>query len=128
MIIQKELDILKKHLEASDLSDYNKKKLRQELDSAKVVDEDELPDDVVRIDSLVEIKEEGSGRIYKFQIVFPAEANMKMNRISVFAPIGIALLGYRAGATVEWEMPGGLRAFRILNAVQVQKSALVGDV
>ena len=50
MIIQKELDILKKHLEASDLSDYNKKKLRQELDSAMVVDEDELPDDVVRID------------------------------------------------------------------------------
>ena len=47
MIVQKELDLLKKHLRQSNLSDYNKQKLLAELDSAKVVREDELPEDAV---------------------------------------------------------------------------------
>jgi regulator of nucleoside diphosphate kinase len=44
------------------------------------------------------------------------------NRISVLAPIGTALLGYGAGTTVEWQVPSGLRRFRILN-VEYQPEA-----
>ncbi|WP_367866200.1 GreA/GreB family elongation factor [Pedobacter sp. WC2423] len=114
MIVKKELDLLKKHLKDSNLSEYNKNQLLAELASAKVVKEDELPDDAVCIGSVVEIQEVLSERKYTFQIVFPAEANMKENKMSVFAPIGTALLGYRAGSKVQWEMPDGMRTFAIL--------------
>jgi regulator of nucleoside diphosphate kinase len=46
-------------------------------------------------------------------IVFPAEADADRGSISVLAPIGTALLGYRAGDTVEWTTPGGPRTFVI---------------
>lgn len=100
MIVKKELDLLKKHLKDSNLSEYNKNQLLAELGSAKVVKEDELPDDAVCIGSEVEIQEVLSERKYTFQIVFPSEANMKENKMSVFAPIGTALLGYRVGSKV----------------------------
>jgi len=114
MIIQKELDLLKKHLKASDLSEYNKQKLLAELESAQVMKEDELPADAICIDSVVEIQEVVSGQKFTFHLVLPSEANMKKNKISVFAPIGIAILGYRIGSKVQWEMPNGLKTFEIL--------------
>jgi len=118
MIVQKELDLLRKHLKGSDLSDFNKKKLLTELSSARVLKEDQLPEDAVCIDSEVEIREDISGKNFTFQIVLPSEADMKKNRISVFAPIGIALLGYRIGSKVQWEMPNGLKTFTILKVIQ----------
>ncbi|MBB5634568.1 regulator of nucleoside diphosphate kinase [Pedobacter cryoconitis] len=114
MIVKKELDLLKKHLKDSNLSEYNKNQLLAELGSAKIVKEDELPEDAVCIGSEVEIQEVVSERKYTFQIVLPAEANMKENKMSVFAPIGTALLGYRVGAQVQWEMPNGMKTFDIL--------------
>ncbi|MBB6501946.1 GreA/GreB family elongation factor [Pedobacter cryoconitis] len=121
MIVKKELDLLKKHLKDSNLSDYNKTQLLAELDSAMVVKESELPDDAVCIGSEVEIQEVVTGKKYTFQIVLPAEANMKVNKMSVFAPIGTALLGYRAGSEVQWEMPDGLKTFSILKVSHQNK-------
>lgn len=121
MIVKKELDLLKKHLKDSNLSDYNKTQLLAELDSAMVVKESELPDDAVCIGSEVEIQEVVTGKKYTFQIVLPAEANMKVNKMSVFAPIGTALLGYRTGSEVQWEMPDGLKTFSILKVSHQNK-------
>ena len=118
IILKRELELLKSHLTRSNLSEFNKQKLLDELKSAKVMKDDELPKDVVCLDSKVEIRELESGRAFTFQIVLPSEANMKDNKISVFAPIGIALLGYPVGAKVQWEMPNGLKMFEILNVVQ----------
>jgi regulator of nucleoside diphosphate kinase len=114
MIVKRELDLLKKHLKDSNLSAYNKNQLLAELESAKIVKEDELPEDAVCIGSEVEIQEVVSERKYTFQIVLPSQANMKENKMSVFAPIGTALLGYRVGSQVQWEMPDGMKTFNIL--------------
>lgn len=119
-IAETELEILKKHLKASALSEHNKNQLLKELSSAKIFKDSELPDDAIKIDSRVEIEEEKSGKRFNFQIVQPAHANMKENKLSVFAPIGIALLGYRTGAMVQWEMPDGMKTFKILNVSHVQ--------
>lgn len=118
IILKRELEILRTHLMRSNLSDYNKKKLLEELKSAKVVGEDALPADVICIDSIVEIADIASGQKFTFQIVLPSEANMKKNKISVFAPIGIALLGYRTDSEVQWEMPTGLKTFEVLRVEQ----------
>ena len=114
IILKRELDLLEGHLKKSNLSEFNKQKLLGELKSAKVVKDDELPEDVVCLDSTVKICEEGIAKKFTFQIVLPSEANLKKNKISVFAPIGIALLGYQVGAHVSWEMPNGVKVFQIL--------------
>jgi len=46
-------------------------------------------------------------------LVFPSEADFKLGKISILAPIGTALIGYRAGDTVEWKVPAGIRRLRI---------------
>jgi regulator of nucleoside diphosphate kinase len=125
IIVKKELELLKKHLKGSNLSEYNKQKLLAELRSAQVVSGDELPEDAVCINAEVMIKEVVSGQKFTFHLVLPAEADMKSRKVSVFAPIGIALLGYRVGAKVQWEMPDGLKTFTILG-VRHNKEARLG--
>lgn len=115
ILVKEEQDLLKKHLKDMNLSIYNKTKLLSELEAASIVKETDMPDDAIRIQSKVEIREKISGKKYDFQIVLPSQANMKENKISVFAPIGIALIGYRTGAKVQWEMPDGIKTFTVLN-------------
>ena len=96
--------------------------LQQELERAIVVTAGEMPQDVVTMNSRVRVKDLDSGRESTYQIVFPSAADVRENRISVLAPIGTALLGYRAGTTVEWRVPSGMRRFRILK-VEYQPEA-----
>ncbi|MFD1630365.1 GreA/GreB family elongation factor [Pseudopedobacter beijingensis] len=115
IISKKDFDILKEHLKLSTtLSEFNKQKLGEELSSAKVLDDADLPKDVVRLESKVKIESVDNNKAFIFQLVMPAEANMKKQKLSVFAPIGIALLGYQTGAIVEWEMPDGKKKFKII--------------
>lgn len=96
--------------------------LERELERAIVVKSGDVPHDVVTMNSRVRIRDLNSGHELTYQIVFPKDADVANNRISVLAPIGTALLGYGAGTTVEWQVPSGLRRFRILN-VEYQPEA-----
>lgn len=96
--------------------------LQQELERAIVVTAGEMPQDVVTMNSRVRVKDLNSERELTYQIVFPSAADVGENRISVLAPIGTAMLGYKAGTTVEWKVPSGMRRFRILE-VEYQPEA-----
>jgi regulator of nucleoside diphosphate kinase len=48
-----------------------------------------------------------------YSLVFPEDANIESGAISILAPVGTALLGYREGSTVEWAVPSGRRRFKI---------------
>jgi regulator of nucleoside diphosphate kinase len=96
--------------------------LENELNRATILNLDEVPADVVTMNSRVRIKDLSSGREFTYQIVFPKDADISENRISVLAPIGTALLGYRTGASVEWRVPSGVRRLRILD-VEYQPEA-----
>jgi len=89
--------------------------LEGELDRAIVTTDSDMPPDVVRMNSLVRIKDLKSGREFVYEIVLPRDADINSNRISVLAPIGTALLGYVVGATVEWQVPSGTRRLRIMD-------------
>lgn len=120
-------ELLKNHLKLSaNLSDFNKSKLTIELKTARVLPNEELPDDVVSENSYVEIQDIESGRTFNFHLVNPKDANVKSNRLSVLAPIGVALLGYRPGVEVEWDMPNGLKVFRIMRVERHVKVASEG--
>ena len=88
--------------------------LEQELDRATVIGSDEIPRDVVTINSRVRVHDLDKGREVVYQIVFPGSADAARNRISVLAPLGTGLLGYRAGNTIEWPVPSGVRHLRVL--------------
>jgi len=107
--------LLKEHLEKSNMSAYNKEKLRIELKEATIYSEEELPKDVVCLKSEARIANTRTGKEFTFKLVMPEEANIKVQKVSVFAPIGIALFGYRTNDIITWEMPDGLQEFKILS-------------
>jgi len=88
--------------------------LEQELERATIVNGGDLPADVVSMNSHVRVKDLDRNDEVDYQIVFPADANAGKNRISVLAPLGTGLLGYRAGDIVEWPVPSGMRRLRIV--------------
>lgn len=96
--------------------------LENELRRAKVVQPGEIPPDLVTMNSRVRIKDLDSGRNFTYQVVFPENASLARNRISILAPIGTALIGYRVGSTINWRVPSGRRRFQILQ-VEYQPEA-----
>ena len=88
-------------------------RLEDELEGAQIVAPREILSDVVTMNSRARVRDLDSKQEMIFTLVFPAEADYEGGKLSVLAPIGTALLGYRAGETVEWEVPGGLRRLKI---------------
>jgi regulator of nucleoside diphosphate kinase len=116
MISRKNLDLLKTHLKSStNLSAFNQLKLKDELKNAVVLKSEELPEDVITLYSEVRFKDMETGQEFNYQLVNPNQANMREGKLSIYVPIGIALFGYRTGAEIQWEMPNGLRTFKVLD-------------
>jgi regulator of nucleoside diphosphate kinase len=87
--------------------------LEDELDSATIVDPQRVPPTVVTMNSEIEVVFLDNGHTMRLTVVFPGEASPKSGRISVLAPLGLALLGARVGDEIEWTMPGGPRRLRV---------------
>jgi regulator of nucleoside diphosphate kinase len=96
--------------------------LEQELEGAEIVAADEISGNVVTMNSRVRLHDLERDVEFICSIVFPAEANADQRRISILAPLGTALLGYRAGQTVRFPAPGGLRTVRI-KSIEYQPEA-----
>jgi regulator of nucleoside diphosphate kinase len=93
----------------------NFRKLYDELKKAQVVDQHDLPSDVVALDSTVVIKDLKTKRDMAITIVLPQKADIKQKKVSVLAPIGTALIGFRKGQKVSWEVPAGKKDFMIMD-------------
>jgi len=87
--------------------------LQGELDRAHIVEPTAIPHDVVTMNSRVRLTDVETNEEQVYTVVFPSEANLEQRKISILAPIGTAILGYRVGDTVEWRVPGGVRTLRI---------------
>ncbi|HEY3372928.1 MAG TPA: nucleoside diphosphate kinase regulator [Prolixibacteraceae bacterium] len=88
-------------------------KLLNELNSATILDPDQIPGDVITMNSVVKISFVDSGKQQEFKIVYPNESNFKEKKVSIFSPIATALIGFRVGDFIEWMVPGGLTKIRI---------------
>lgn len=88
-------------------------RLERELERARLVDPEKIPGDVVTMNSVVRIRDLESGEETTYKLVFPSEARIEENRISVLSAIGTALIGYRVGDTIEWEVPSGLKRLKV---------------
>ena len=92
--------------------------LEGELERASIVDADELPADVVTMGSTIWFRDLETDEVEQYTLVVPSEADVLRDRISVLAPIGTALLGYRLGDVVEWRVPSGKRHMEIVKVNQ----------
>ncbi|MEO6820582.1 MAG: GreA/GreB family elongation factor [Ginsengibacter sp.] len=93
----------------------NFKRLNGELEKAKIVSEKNFPEDVIRINSQVIIKDLENNKEMKITVVMPDHADIKEKKISILAPIGTALIGFRKGKEVSWEVPAGRKTFIIID-------------
>lgn len=87
--------------------------LEEELERAEVVQQTEIPPDVITMRSTVRLKDMDTSEEMTYQLTFPTEANYDEGKISILAPIGTAMLGYRRGDVIEWEVPSGVRRLRV---------------
>ncbi len=101
----------------------NLDKIGEELKKARIVEPEKIPADVVTMNSTVEVVEKVTRKKMTLQLAYPDAADIRQRRISVFAPVGTALIGYREGDEIEWEVPGGRKTFRIQKLVHQPEAA-----
>ena len=87
--------------------------LEEELRKCKVVLQEDIPPDVVTMNSRVRLRILDSGEEMICTLVFPTEADINRRKMSILAPVGTALIGYGVGDIVEWKVPAGLIRLRI---------------
>jgi regulator of nucleoside diphosphate kinase len=95
----------------------NAEELQAELKKARLVEQTDFPIDVVRLNSTVRIKAEDKDEVMELKLVTPDNADIKEKKISIMAPIGTALIGFRQGQKVKWRVPAGKRTFTIIEVI-----------
>lgn len=102
-----------KHLEGLEL----------ELLKADVVPPAGIPPDVITMNSRVCLQDMETGDDLVYTLVFPTDADLESGRISVLAPIGTAMIGYRVGDTIQWQVPAGTRKFKVKSMLYQPEAA-----
>ncbi len=97
--------------------------LEGELSRGILVAPQDVPPDVVTMNSRVNLVDLDTGEEMVCTLVFPNEADVAQSKISVLAPIGTAMLGYRVGDTFEWKVPDGIRRLQIKSVLYQPEAA-----
>lgn len=113
VLTQEDYNILIKHVRPSN-DPKQMMSLAYELGRAKVLTNDTIEKERVKLNSLVKIKDLDNQRIISFRIVAPELADVKEQKISVLTPMGSALIGFKEGDQVAWKMPAGIKKYSIL--------------
>lgn len=115
LLSKSDYKFLTEHLDKAVMSDYNKNRLKDEVKNATIYDDADLPENVVSLYTEAKIESIENKQQFVFKLVLPKDANIKQQKVSIFAPISIALLGYQTGDLIQWEMPDGIKAFKIIS-------------
>lgn len=98
--------------------------LEIELNRAKIVSHDKLPAEVISVNSVVELEDLADGELLRYTLVFPEEADATEGKISILAPLGTGMLGYKKGDTFEWTTPGGLMKWKVCEVTHRPQSEI----
>lgn len=96
--------------------------LQQEIKSAQIVSDESISEDIIQLNSKFEVVELSSGKTMSLQLALPHQADLKQNKISILSPLGVALIGFSKGMTVEWMLPGGLKKLQINRVEKISAS------
>lgn len=112
-------DLLKDHVNRKKLSKYNEEKLHLELRNAKQVLSKDIPDDVVTVNRKVTLTDLATGHVSEYNLVPHGVAKRKNGTLSILSPIGVAILGYNVGSEITWEMPEGVKTYKLTNVQEL---------
>jgi len=87
--------------------------LDEELDRAEAMKPQEIPDDVITMNSTFRLRDVDTDQETVYTLVFPGDADSARGKVSILAPIGTAVLGYKIGDMIEWEVPAGRKRFKV---------------
>lgn len=88
--------------------------LEDKLSRARIIENENIPTDKVYIGACVKLRDQDTEEESAYTLVSPAEADYTQNKLSIESPIGKALLGRKAGETVEIQVPAGILKYRII--------------
>lgn len=106
------IDALRERLNDRDLRLVDR--LERELDRASVIEDPvKTPKDVITMRSKVRLRDMETRKDSVYTLVYPTESDPVDNQVSIVAPIGTAMLGYRVGDVIEWDVPKGKRRLKV---------------
>jgi len=92
---------------AKEADNKDKKYLREledELNKGEVVNSQDIPHNVITMNSKVRLRDINTQKEMIYWLVFPDDSNVDQGKISILVPIGTALLGYKVGDIIEWKV------------------------
>jgi regulator of nucleoside diphosphate kinase len=114
-ILKETINNLPSHLKTKEIGAF-----MQEINRAELIADELITDDIIRINSKFEVLDTKTNKSYTYTLTWPQKANLATGLISVLSPLGIALIGFKEGSTVEWTLPGGLKQLKINKVTQLQ--------
>jgi regulator of nucleoside diphosphate kinase len=91
--------------------------LEEELFRGEVLDPEDMPDDVVSMNSQVRFTDLTRGRKMSRTLVYPHALESVPDAISVMAPIGAALIGLKVGDVIDWPLPNNTQVSLRIDAI-----------
>ena len=96
--------------------------LTQELDRAIINKDGVVDQSIVRMNSQVTIEDVKSKQQMKVQIVMPSQANLKEGKVSILAPLCVAIIGSKENEEVEWQLPSGIKTLKIITLINASSN------
>lgn len=108
-------DLIKDHLRRKQVSKKEEEILLSDLKQSKQVLRRNLPNDIVTVDRIVEVKNSTTNDVQTITFVGPQKAKPKKNKHSILSEIGIAIVGYKVGDKIKWPSTNGEIEYEILS-------------
>ena len=87
--------------------------LEGELERAAIIPASQIPADVITMNTRARLTDLSGGEQMELTLVFPEDTSKGMDHVSVLAPIGTAIIGYRVGDVIAWDTPAGKTRLRV---------------
>lgn len=94
--------------------------LEMKLSKVRIIEDENIPSDKIYIGAIVTLKDLEENEEFQYMMVSPEEANYEEDKISIFSPIGKALMGKPEGAEVDINVPAGVLKYKILKIERPQ--------
>jgi len=98
-------------------------RLNTALDNSKIVNSEEVPSDVITMNSKIKYIDMKTGKSNIMQLVFPADISKSENAVSILSPFGIEVLGQWKGNNIEVKQGGKIKKYRLHEILYQPESA-----
>ncbi|ATH07318.1 hypothetical protein BIY24_05015 [Halobacteriovorax marinus] len=103
---------------------HNFEDLEVELDRASIISDNEVPNDLVTMNSKIKFLDLKTNKDSIITIVYPQDANTNEAKISIFAPLGSALIGLKKNQKISWKFPNGkTKSLKVLEVLYQPEAA-----